>query len=205
MADKATSDLIALTSLENGDLINISEDQGGGLYESKKITALNFDMVKGVRYYGATNSDPVSPSPADGNQYYNTVLNKNMYYDGSRSKWLSVETVTMYFGRNGDVGAGTYYRTINGLAYSATNGFYLPWNVTITGLGYTRDDTDNATFEVTADGVGTAATLLSGAIEGSDVTFNVDVSSGAVLGVRNQAGGNQTTRTHGWVFLKWRA
>jgi len=93
---------------------------------------------------------------------------------------------------------------INGLAYSSTNGFYLPWNVTISGIGYTRDDTDSATFEVTADGSGTAATLASTAIEGATISLNVDAVSGAVLGVRNQTGGNTTNDVNGWVFLKWR-
>ena len=205
MANRATSNLNALNNLAAGDLINISEDQGGGSYISKKLSASNFDMVKGIRYYGLSATDPTTPTPADGDEYYNTVLDKKMYYDGgSKAKWLSIETITMYFGRAGNTLAGSYYRATNGLAYSSTNGFYLPWNVTITGLGYTRDDTDSATFEVTSGGVGTTATLASGAVAGSTTALNVNVASANVLGVRNQTGGNTTTNVHGWVFLKWR-
>jgi len=204
MADLRISDLAAASNVASTDLIVISQDNGDTTYTSKKITAANFDMVKGTRYFGASATDPTSPTPAEGDEYYNTVLDKKMYYDGGRAKWLSIETVTMYFGRSGNTLANNYYRTINGLAYSGTNGFYLPWNVTISGIGYTRDDTDSATFEVTADGSGTAATLASTAIEGATISLNVDAVSGAVLGVRNQTGGNTTNDVNGWVFLKWR-
>ena len=204
MADIKISDLTAATQIETTDLIVISQDDGDTTFTSKKVTGANFDMVKGLRYHGASATDPVTPTPVDGDEYYNTVIDKKMYYDGGRAKWLSIETVTMYFGRAGVTTANTYYRAIDGLAYSSTDGFYLPWDVTITGLGYTRGDTDAATFEVTSGGTGTAATLASGAVSGATTALNVDVASTNVLGVRNQTGGNTTTDVTGWVFLKWR-
>ena len=204
MADIRISDLTAATSIASTDLFVISQDNGDTTFTSKKITGANFDMVKGLRHYGLLATDPTTPTPADGDEYYNTVLDKKMYYDIGRSKWLSVETMIIYFGRSGDTAAATYYRAIDGLPYSGTNGVYLPWNGVITGLGYTRDDSDSATFEVTADGVGTAATLASTAIEGASTSFNVDVTSGEVIGIKNQTGANITTNVNGWVFLKWR-
>lgn len=204
MADIKISDLTAATNVASTDLLVISQDQGGGAFASRKITGANIDMVRGIRYYGALAADPTTLAPADGDEYYNTVLDKKMFYDGGRAKWISVETIVMYFSRSGNTAVATYYRASDGLPYSATNGFYLPWNAVVTGIGYTRDDTDAATFEVTADGAGTAATLASAALEGSTTVLNVNVNSGVVLGVRNQTGGNTTTNVHGWVFLKWR-
>jgi len=204
MADLRISDLTAATNVADTDLIVISQDDGDGTFTSKKIQAQNFDLVKGIRYYGALDADPVTLTPQDGDEYYNTVLDKKMFYDGGRTKWLSIETLSIFFGRSGITNAATYYRTVDGLAYSTTNGVYLPWNATIVGVGYTRDDTDAATFEVTADGV-SAATLASTAIEGATTTLNDNVASGAVIGVRNQAGGNATSNVNGWIFLRWRA
>jgi hypothetical protein len=204
MANLRISDLVEATSIEDSDLIVISQDQGGGTYVSKKVTGNNFDMVGGVRYYGALNSDPSTPTPQDGDEYYNAILEMKMFYDDTRSKWLSVESQMMYFGRNGTVGAGVYYRTTNGLAYSSTNGFYAAWNGCIVGIGYTRDDTDAATFEVTNDG-SSLATLASGSVAGASTTLNANFSSGEVLGVRNQAGSNITSSVHGWVKIRWRA
>jgi hypothetical protein len=88
MADIPTSGLNAITNLAPGDLLNVSDDLGGGSYESKRITAGDFDMVHGVRYYGVSTTDPTTPTPQDGDQYYNSVLDMNMYYDGGRAKWL---------------------------------------------------------------------------------------------------------------------
>lgn len=206
MANLATSDLSAITSIEYGDLINISEDQGGGSYESRKITAGNFDMVKGRRYYGVSNGNPAAtPAFSDGGRYYDTGLDMEMVYDATRAKWLSVESVMMYFGRNGNVNAGVYYRTINGKAYSATNGFYAAWDGTIVGLGWTKDDTNSTSFEVTQDGT-TISTVADGAnTSGSDISLNDDFTQGDILGVRNISTGAQTTGVHGWVRIKWRA
>jgi hypothetical protein len=205
MADIPTSGLNAITNLAPGDLLNVSDDLGGGSYESKRITAGDFDMVHGVRYYGVSTTDPTTPTPQDGDQYYNSVLDMNMYYDGGRAKWLSVETETIFFGRNGNTAAGNYYRVGDGLAYSSTNGHIAVENGTIIGIGYTRDDTDSATFEVTAGGtLITGAVLASTATSGKTKTLNSDFNEDDILGVRNQAGGNTTSVVNGWVRIKWR-
>jgi hypothetical protein len=135
-----------------------------------------------------------------------TVLDMKMFYDGSRSKWLSIESTTFWFARNGNTAAGNYYRMSDGLAYSSATGLYAPHNGTIIGLGYTRTDTDSATFEVVAGGtLITGATLASTAIGGSVTTINGDFSSTNVLAARNQSGGNTTSNVAGWVRLRWRA
>lgn len=165
MADLAISDLNAITNLATGDLLAVSSDQGGGNYLSRKITAGNFDMVRGIRYYGSSATDPAAPAPQNGDQYYNTALSMWMFYDSGRTKWISIETMTIHFGRLGNTAAATYYKGIDSLSYSNTDGIYAPWNGTVVALGYTRTDNDNATFEVTANGAG-IATLASAAVGG---------------------------------------
>jgi hypothetical protein len=135
--------------------------------------------------------------------YYNTTLKMLMQYDSSRTKWLSVAESFIYFGRNGNTADGSYYRVGDGLAFSAVYGRYAEYNGTVVSLVYTRSDNDAATFEVTADGA-QIATLASTALAGKTTTLNANFNANAVLGVRNQAGGNTTSEVAGWVRIKWR-
>jgi hypothetical protein len=158
----------------------------------------------GIREYGKSATDPTLPTPGDGDGYYNTALNMRMTYDGSRSKWLSERAAELWFGRSGNTGAGAYYRGPGNRAYSSTIGRNATHDGTIVSLTYTRDDTDAATFQITADGV-TISTLASAAQKGESTTLDNDFSAGAVLGARNAAGGNTTRHVHGWAVIRWRA
>jgi hypothetical protein len=126
-----------------------------------------------------------------------------LFYDGSRSKWLSQETSVVTFGRTGNTAAGAYYRVGDGLAFSSTIGRNAEWNGTVVSLTYVRSDTDSATFEVTADGT-QIASLASTAIAGKSLTLNANFNANAILGVRNLSGGNTTSNVAGWVRIKWR-
>jgi len=209
MADALLSQLNEITSIDEEDLLAVSQHQGGGSYAngSRKIKAKNFDMVAGRRDYGAREFDPTSPTPQGGDRYYNWSLNSEMIYDSSRSKWLTVNTVILYFGRAGNTTVGTYYRTpSDDLAFSATIGYYSPNDGTVVGIGYTRDDNDQATFEVTDDGA-TIASLVSTATTGASTSINSDYAAGSVLGVRNgdNIGDNTTTNVGGWIAVKGRS
>lgn len=157
----------------------------------------------GLRDYGASATDPASPTPSDGDTYWNTTLKMQMYYDGSRSKWLSVKSETILFGRSGNVGGGAYYRTPFGSSYSSTAGRVAEYNGTVISISYTRSDSDAATFEVTANGSG-VATLPSSANSGKDTSINADFSSDQILGARNQAGSNTTSNVDGVFIIRWR-
>jgi len=158
----------------------------------------------GRRYYPNSATDPTSPTPADSDIYYNTVLDMQMIYDATRSKWLSVESSIMDFGRSGNTGGGAYYRGPGEKAYSTDRGRTAEYNGTVVSITYTRNDLDAATFEVTADGTG-IATLASSALTGKDITLNGDFSADEILGVKNQTGSNTTRGVTGWVRLRWRA
>ena len=92
MADQALSDLPAITNINTDDLILISQNAGVGVYNSRQISANNFDMVSGVRNYGTTTSDPSSPTPQDGDIYYNTNNKVWKYYDSGRSSWVVISS-----------------------------------------------------------------------------------------------------------------
>jgi hypothetical protein len=127
-----------------------------------------------------------------------------MYFDGTRAKWLSCNTDQIAFGRAGNTGAGAYYRGIDRRSYSATKGRNAEHDGTIIAITYTRNDTDAATFQITADGA-SIAVLASSATSGEDLTIDADFSAGEVLGARNQTGGNTTSQVMGWATIRWRA
>lgn len=148
-------------------------------------------------------TDPSSAYLVDGMRYYNTSIQKWMVYDGTRSKWLSEESVTFQAGRNGDVTAGEYYRGVNGVQLSSTSGYPALLDGTVVGLSYTRSDSDSATFEVTADG-SAVAELASSATSGSSTSLDGDFSQGGVLAVRNKSGSNDVSDAQVWVTVRWR-
>lgn len=164
----------------------------------------NAGTYNGIQHYTSSATDPTTPTPSDGDRYYNTALDMEMRYDNTRSKWLSVEASVIEFGRNGNTGGGAYYRGPGDRAYDTDKGRTAEFDGTVVSVSYTRSDTDSATFEVTADGTG-IATLASSAGTGKDVTLNGDFTADQILGVKNQTGSNTTRHVLGWVRIRWRA
>ena len=163
----------------------------------------NAGTYNGIQHYTSSATDPTAPAPSDGDRYYNTALDMEMRYDNTRTKWLSVESSVMEFGRNGNTGGGSYYRGPGNRAYSSASGRTAEFNGTIVSVSYTRTDTDSATFEVTANGTG-IATLASSAVTGKNVTLNGNFTADQVLAVKNQTGSNTTRNVLGWIRIKWR-
>jgi hypothetical protein len=91
------------------DVIPHQNLQGHGTYDHEDIDKhINDDTHNPHKVvepqcwkYASSATDPTTPAPVDGDRYYNTNLEMWMFYSGSRSKWLSIETATFQFGRNG--------------------------------------------------------------------------------------------------------
>jgi len=166
-------------------------------------TLNNGVVINGVRNYGASATNPAAPAPSDGDIYYNTALRMQMSYDGFRSKWLSVDSTPIYFGRNGATAPGQYYRGIDGRVLSGSIGFYAIRSGTIVAFGYTRSNALNCDFDIMSNGA-LATSVNSVAAAGRDVSLNTDFSFGDILAVMNKAGGNLTLDVQGWVQVKWR-
>jgi len=207
MADFKVSDLNEAQSVDPTDLIYLSEDNGDGTYSSKKIEAQNFDMIGGVRFYGVREDDPTTPAPSGGDRYYNSILEGDMVYDESRGKFLTADSTILYFGRSGNTTTGTYYRTpADDLAFSADDGYFTRGEGTIVSYGYTRDDTDQITFEFMASGTEIGSAQVSGVTSGGG-SLDLDFDGGDIIGVRNgnNAGDNTSTNISGWIRMKGRA
>jgi hypothetical protein len=157
-----------------------------------------------VRIYDAGAADPAGPPAAtDGDLYYNTTLGMWIRYDGSRSKWLSIESNTVQVGNNGNVPKGTYFKGIAGQLLSATIGYTSEWNGTVVGMSWTRGDSDAAQFNVMADGVA-IENVASAATSGYDNTIDGDFSQGDVLAAQNDSGGNAVQLPQIWIKFRWR-
>jgi len=163
-------------------------------------------QIDGVTYYGSGAGLPTARAGGfqNGDTYFDTTLGMDMRYDSSRSKWLSVDSMFMPFGRQGINAVNVYYRGTDSQVMSATNGWVMPYAGTVVGLGYTRDDTDAATFDVVEGGT-SRAVLASSAVKGKANNLNGDFSADGVLAVMNQVGGNPTTNVLGWVKVKFRS
>lgn len=152
--------------------------------------------------YGTSSIDPTSPTPVEGDKYYNTILEKEMRYDGSRSKWLSVETDNFQFGNRGNTPVGAYFKGPDNITFTATAGFPTFHSGTIVDIGITRTDTDTVVIQATVDGV-EAAFISSSAILTTG-SVDADFSPNQVLGARNKSPGNAVSNVAGWIKIRWR-
>jgi len=201
MADVKISDLVELSALEDDDFIEVSEDDGVGGYTSKKIKGSSLRSYMGVSNWGALASPPASTT--DGDTYYDTTIKEHMFYDSSRSKWLSITSFIIMGERNGTCNAGVYYRIGDGIAYSSTRGFNASKAGTVVELHVSRTDTDAATFEMLADGV-QIAEIASAAQTGEDDTVNGNYAANEVLAFRNKAGSNTVSDGVIWALVRHR-
>lgn len=137
----------------------------------------------GLRHYGASATDPTTPTPAAGDRYFNTALGMEMTYDAGRSKWLSVEAWTLVFVYNGR--ANNRYMKWGNLSLAADRGICLVRNVTVTELSFVRrSNNQQPTYTVYVDGSATSAALQAASNttnDQADLTVNVDLASGGIM------------------------
>lgn len=157
----------------------------------------------GIRHYGALSSDPVSPTPIAGDQYYNTTINHEMRYDGVRSKWLSVATLIDGCGKSGSTSKRHFYRRFNGMTLSAVEGPYVAKG-TIVSIGYSTSKADSHIFEVLVNGSVVASLSSGGAVSAFDDTINGDFDAG-IMSFRNASNSkNNSQNLQAVVYYKLR-
>lgn len=194
----ATDNAAVRFDLTTGKLIQDSLvliDDSGNITNSE-------GKLNGVRHYNSSATNPVSPAPADGDRYWNTALEMEMRYDGSRSKWLSVALATFQFSRAA-AAVGVYLR-VGEVTATATQGFVMPYNGTIVAMGMTRSSVTATTVEAVAGGVQVATLPMGVATKAKDATLNADVAVDAVLAARNIASGSTLNNAVGYIAVRWR-
>jgi hypothetical protein len=170
------------------------------LYVSGNVSVTG--TINGNRHYGSSASDPTTPPPSEGDHYYNTVIHEEMRYDSSRSKWLSINSMTLTGGRNGATAAGGFYRASDGMVMdNANRGYRIPKG-TLIFASMNRTDLDSAVLEVLVSG-SIIASLSSSTFSTASNDLNSDFDEG-VISFRNKAGLNGTTNVQIVVNFKKR-
>jgi hypothetical protein len=100
-----------------------------------------------------------------------------MYYDGNRSKWLSISTLSDGAGVNNNTSPGNFYKRFNGLTLSDSQGPFIQKG-TVVGIGYTSSTTATHTFQVRINGTIISLLASCGAASASNFTKNDDFEAG---------------------------
>jgi hypothetical protein len=158
----------------------------------------------GRRDYGASATDPTNPVPRAGDKYYNTVINHEMCFDGTRGKWLSVATFMDGAGRNGTTLAGQYYRRWNGMVLAGSQGPYIPKG-TIIRIGFSTSLAAIHTYQVRVDGTVIATLASGGASSAVDDNVNADFNAGILSSSSAAIGSLTTTNFQSVIYYKLRA
>lgn len=164
------------------------------------------------RNYGSRGVAPTAPdpSPVHGDTYFDITLSTEMYWDNPRNAWLSIETFSFAFGRNGTVPQGGFFRGVDGKAMAGNIGELALHNGMITQINLTRDAPPSTPwttyYSVLADGGLIAELQISGAGPSGNVVSNGQFNAGQTLSV--QVNGVSPNEAHGGtmgkVYYKWR-
>lgn len=195
-----------LTGLSDDDhsqylLANGSRPMSGSL----NMDGYNISNVKSINNwydYGSLNADPVSPTPSDGYRYYNNVLTEEMFYDGTKAKWLG-STIPVYAGASGNTTAGTFFRGMDSLAFATNRGIPVVKG-TLTGLLVSMTTSVTSDIEVLIDTTVIATLNVTTSGLTSNLTFNVDFNQG-LMKFRNKSTGATVQNVQITAIYKRRA
>jgi hypothetical protein len=128
---------------------------------------------------GVTSSGTEPPDYNETNLWYNTTANIFFYYDPTRGKWLSTNSVSYLFSYPGNIDG--FYLMIGAVANSS---LYFPIlaDACITAVTAAADQSDNSSkgFEIRDDTTSVFSFNLSN-WEYSNFNVNVNLSAGAKL------------------------
>jgi len=168
--------------------------------------------MTGRRNYGGQTAAPTSPYPAasNGDTYFDTTIMEEMYYDNAKSKWLSVATYSIPFGRNNTVAKGGFFRGIDGKAMSSTIGEVAIRDGTVVHITLTRDAPaslpSSIRYTVFKGGTVLVETTLTTAATSTVFATNSDFNANDILsvGINSASTDDSTTGTMGKIYYKWR-
>ena len=135
------------------------------------------------------------------------VIGSTLYmYDATRTKWLSVESTAIQFGRNG--ATDTQNLQYGGNMASGTAGALMPFDgtiVAITAMGASGDDTDINVRVRDASNTNTInETFALSGLRYTDTAANFDFDAGDYITARARDATTTTTDVTVIFWVKWR-
>lgn len=136
--------------------------------------------IQGTYTYAPSSTDPSSsPTPAAGDRYFNTSLGEWMFYDGSRSKWLSQSLITLQAGRNGLVPSPGQLQGIGSMNSGPGRGLAVPKS-TLVYVGIHRSDSDASELQLGNNDSSLHTVTISAAQFTEETDTNIDFAAGSV-------------------------
>jgi hypothetical protein len=164
----------------------------------------------GLTFSNRVNNGITFPSSSvDGDLYYRTDLDLLFIYDGTRSKWLTVERTAYSCGRSSLNNNTTGYFGLADMFFTSTEGFNMPRNGTIVSVSFKNSRTVTRDIFVSVNNSSSIRTLLSlsSATSAIDNTVNVNFNAGDIIqaGALVAASGNRIKSSVLIFEVAWRA
>lgn len=185
--EDSTGSWVKIADVDYGEpnTLDGAYDQGGS-GAGKDITvdsgAVKFDATSGT--YAPIELTQQSALPTSGLAAGQLAVKDGILccYDGTRSKWLSVQRIYLTFGRKGQT-SNQYLPFAAGNLPSNNSGYRIPRNATIVSISGQLDSAGTVDFRLRSnDNAANISTLsLSSSTGGQDNTINVDTSQGDFL------------------------
>lgn len=121
-----------------------------------------------------------APTGTNGSIYYEASSNLPYYYDATRTKWLSFETITLTFGQDANL-TNHYLLWGQGSLGAASNGYVFPYDVVITSITGSLGIPKTFDLETKVSGVVVDTLSYSASVYEYDDAVNVTVPAGSII------------------------
>lgn len=127
-------------------------------------------------------------SPTSGSMFYRTDVNLLFNYDGSRSKWITTDSITFNCGRGSIKKNTSAYMYVGDAVQSSTNGFIMKHNGTILSASADNDNVMGSDRDIEIRLNNSAVnkvtlTMINGTKSISNDSANQDFSDGDIIQV----------------------
>lgn len=193
--------------LDHGTLIGLEDDDHPHYTEWN-----NTETISGLWTFSTADDDPAfiidpdvnipTTNVADGAV---SIVDGILYtYDGTRSKWLSVDRIHLHASKSGNA-KNIYLRVQDSIATSQT-GYRAMRDATITAISAQTDNTETWTLEIRKNGAVSVITSLSivAAQGGQDTTINVNLDQGDEIQFYANVSGTAIKAPIAAIELAWR-
>lgn len=214
--DTVTNDLKLNVTNQTTSSANVTIPDLGGINGDIVVTnavqtlanknLISPSISNGPILYGALSSNPISPTPTTGSQYFNTVVGEYFYYSNGNN-WLSVASYTLDQGVDDEkkgTDPGDFFR-MNNEDLSNSTGAFIPFTASLTGIAINRDNTSNNIFvDLRLNGSLLYQLALGTNTNVSATNIEVNMVSGVLSSLNSTTSDNELGYTNITIYYKRR-